>query len=90
MSCKCLVHSLDVSSNTGLAFRIWQKYVGSLSLLQLVKNTDVVVGDVMQVDTGDKLIADGVLIDHHHLVIDEASLTGVWRWFAAAAEVRRL
>ena len=44
--------------------------------LQLVKNTDVVVGDVMQVDTGDKLIADGVLIDHHHLIIDEASLTG--------------
>jgi P-type E1-E2 ATPase len=43
---------------------------------QLIKNTDIVVGDVMQVDTGDKIIADGIMIDGHHLVVDEASLTG--------------
>ena len=42
----------------------------------LVPNTDVVVGDVMLLNTGDKLIADGLMLDGHHLVIDEASLTG--------------
>ena len=43
---------------------------------QLVPNTDIVVGDVMVLDTGDKVIADGVEIEGHNLVIDEASLTG--------------
>lgn len=35
---------------------------------QIIPNTEVVVGDVMLVDTGDKIIADGVMIDGHHLV----------------------
>lgn len=35
---------------------------------QIVNNTDVVVGDLMLLDTGDKLIADGVMVDGHHLV----------------------
>jgi P-type Ca2+ transporter type 2C len=43
---------------------------------QLVPNTDIVVGDVMVLDTGDKVVADGVEIEGHGLVIDEASLTG--------------
>jgi Ca2+-transporting ATPase len=43
---------------------------------QLVPNTDIVVGDVMMLDTGDKVIADGVEIEGHGLTIDEASLTG--------------
>jgi P-type Ca2+ transporter type 2C len=43
---------------------------------QLVPNTDLVVGDVMVLDTGDKVVADGVEIEGHALVIDEASLTG--------------
>lgn len=43
---------------------------------QLVPNTDIVVGDVMVLDTGDKVIADGVEIEGHNLIIDEASLTG--------------
>ncbi|PNH12838.1 Calcium-transporting ATPase PAT1 [Tetrabaena socialis] len=42
----------------------------------LVGNTEIVVGDVMFLDTGDKLIADGIVIDAQGLVIDEASLTG--------------
>lgn len=42
----------------------------------LVGNHEVVVGDVMILDTGDKVVADGVEIDGHALVIDEASLTG--------------
>ena len=36
----------------------------------------VVVGDIMFLDTGDKVIADGIVIDSQGLVLDEASLTG--------------
>ena len=42
----------------------------------LVVNHDVVVGDVMILDTGDKIIADGIVIHSFGLVVDEASLTG--------------
>ncbi|KAL4450031.1 hypothetical protein ABPG77_010700 [Micractinium sp. CCAP 211/92] len=41
-----------------------------------IPNTDVVVGDVMLLDTGDKIVADGYTIEVHGLVVDEASLTG--------------
>ncbi|EFN57544.1 hypothetical protein CHLNCDRAFT_6358, partial [Chlorella variabilis] len=41
-----------------------------------IPNHDVVVGDVMLLDTGDKIIADGFTIEVHGLVVDEASLTG--------------
>lgn len=44
--------------------------------VQMVKNTDLVVGDVYLVNMGDKVVADGIMIDGFHLVIDEASLTG--------------
>ena len=43
---------------------------------QLVLNTDLVVGDVVRLITGDKVAADGVLLAAQGLVIDEASLTG--------------
>ncbi|KAL6781722.1 FAP10B [Auxenochlorella protothecoides x Auxenochlorella symbiontica] len=39
-------------------------------------NSEVVVGDVLCLDTGDKIVADGYMIDGHGLVVDEASLTG--------------
>ncbi|KAG2500891.1 hypothetical protein HYH03_001650 [Edaphochlamys debaryana] len=42
----------------------------------LVENTELVVGDVYLLDTGDKVVADGVCYDSQGLVIDEASLTG--------------
>lgn len=42
----------------------------------LVPNTAIVVGDVLMLDTGDKVIADALLIAGHGLVVDEASLTG--------------
>jgi Ca2+-transporting ATPase len=44
--------------------------------MQMVKNTDLVVGDVYLINMGDKVVADGIMIDGFHLVIDEASLTG--------------
>ena len=42
----------------------------------LIPNTEVLVGDVLMLDTGDKVVADGLVIHGHGLVIDEASLTG--------------
>ena len=33
-------------------------------------------GDLLILDTGDKVIADGLFVQGHGLVIDEASLTG--------------
>ena len=42
----------------------------------LVENIDVVVGDVLLLDTGDKIVADGILTKAFGLVVDEASLTG--------------
>ena len=38
----------------------------------LVTNTDVVVGDVLLLDTGDRVVADGVAVEAHGLTIDEA------------------
>jgi hypothetical protein len=43
---------------------------------QVVPNTDLVVGDVLLLNMGDKVVADGIMIDGFHLVVDEASLTG--------------
>lgn len=42
----------------------------------LVENTEVVVGDLLLLDTGDKIVADGVLAKGFNLVVDEAALTG--------------
>ena len=42
----------------------------------LVSNEDVVVGDIMLLDTGDKVVADGLYIEGFGLIVDEASLTG--------------
>ncbi|KAL6763493.1 plasma membrane calcium-transporting ATPase [Haematococcus lacustris] len=42
----------------------------------MVHNTSVVVGDLLFLDTGDKICADGLLVESQGIVIDEASLTG--------------
>lgn len=42
----------------------------------LVPNTQIVVGDVIILQTGDKITADGIVIACHNMVVDEASLTG--------------
>lgn len=41
-----------------------------------MKNNELVVGDILVLNTGDRVTADGVLFESHDLVIDEASLTG--------------
>ena len=42
----------------------------------LIENLDIVVGDLLVLDTGDKIVADGVAVESFGLVVDEASLTG--------------
>ena len=42
----------------------------------LVENTEIVVGDLLLLDTGDKIAADGVVVKGFNLVVDEAALTG--------------
>ena len=44
--------------------------------LHMVSNHDIVVGDVVLLDAGDKVIADMIMIESFGLIIDEASLTG--------------
>ena len=44
--------------------------------LTMVTNHDLVVGDIVIMDAGDKIVADMIMFDTHGLVIDEASLTG--------------
>ena len=43
---------------------------------KLLPNTEVVVGDVLLLDTGDKVVADALYIEGFGLAIDEAALTG--------------
>ena len=42
----------------------------------LVPNPQIVVGDVIILQTGDKITADGIVIESNNMVVDEASLTG--------------
>ena len=45
-------------------------------ILQYIQKKDVVVGDIIKIETGDKVPADGRLIDSLQLKIDESMLTG--------------
>ena len=42
----------------------------------LIPSTGVVCGDVLVLEMGDKIVADGLLIASDHLCVDEAALTG--------------
>ena len=64
-----------------------------------MENTEVVVGDLLLLDTGDKIVADGIVAKSFHLVVDEAALTGESEpqpkgeddvWCMSGSEVRRL
>lgn len=43
---------------------------------ELIVTFDIVCGDVVVLDMGDKVLADGILINSFGIVLDEASLTG--------------
>ncbi|GAB4816684.1 hypothetical protein N2152v2_003730 [Parachlorella kessleri] len=53
-----------------------QKETIEVKVVRNGKEQLVVVGDLLVLDTGDKVVADGYVIEAHGLVIDEASLTG--------------
>ncbi|MBQ3172832.1 MAG: calcium-translocating P-type ATPase, PMCA-type [Alistipes sp.] len=44
--------------------------------MMLVERQDVVVGDVVRLEGGDEIPADGVLLDAQHLRVDESNFTG--------------
>ena len=41
-----------------------------------IRNSELVVGDILVLNTGDRVTADGFLFYNNDLVVDEASLTG--------------
>ncbi len=41
-----------------------------------ISQKDVVVGDILLLDAGDKIVADGRIIESNSLLVDESSLTG--------------
>lgn len=43
---------------------------------QLVTQKEIVVGDIIMVETGDKIVADGRLLESNDLSVDESALTG--------------
>ena len=43
---------------------------------QLVTQREIVVGDIIMVETGDKIVADGRIIEINDLYVDESALTG--------------
>lgn len=43
---------------------------------QMVTQKEIVVGDIIMVETGDKIVADGRLLDSNDLSVDESALTG--------------
>lgn len=45
-------------------------------LVQKLNQRELVVGDLLLVGTGDKLVADGRLVEEHDLQVDESMLTG--------------
>ncbi|MCR5666317.1 MAG: calcium-translocating P-type ATPase, PMCA-type [Eubacterium sp.] len=44
--------------------------------VQLAPQREIVVGDVLLIETGDKIVADGRLIESNDLSVDESALTG--------------
>lgn len=38
---------------------------------------DIVVGDILVIESGDKIPADGVLLEYYDITVNESSLTGM-------------
>ena len=43
---------------------------------QLITQKEIVVGDIIMIETGDKIVADGRLLSSNDLFVDESALTG--------------
>ena len=58
-----------------------------------VPRCDIVVGDVVILDTGEKMPADGTILDSQNLIVDESSFTGepsAWKTHDASALIDAL
>ncbi|WP_242870542.1 calcium-translocating P-type ATPase, PMCA-type [Eubacterium oxidoreducens] len=44
--------------------------------VQLVAQREIVVGDILLIETGDKIVADGRILEANDLSVDESALTG--------------
>lgn len=44
--------------------------------MMLIERQDVVVGDIVRLEGGDEIPADGILVDAQHLRVDESNFTG--------------
>lgn len=53
-----------------------RKKAGAMPRLYQIKKSDVVVGDIVKLESGDEIPADGVLVDAVTLRVDESNFTG--------------
>ena len=79
----CVVITVVTEGKSAKAFEALNK-INEDTLVKVIRNGEaqyvtqasIVVGDVMLLETGDKIVADGRLIETQELSVDESTLTG--------------
>ncbi len=79
----CVVITVVTEGRSAKAFEELNK-INEDTLVKVIRNGEaqyvtqgeIVVGDIMLIETGDKIVADGRLIESHELNVDESTLTG--------------
>ncbi len=79
----CVVITVVTEGRSAKAFEELNK-INEDTLVKVIRNGeaqyvtqgDIVVGDIMLLETGDKIVADGRLIETQELSVDESTLTG--------------
>ncbi len=79
----CVVITVITEGRSAKAFEALNK-INEDTLVKVIRNGDaqyitqreVVVGDILLLETGDKIVADGRLIETQELLVDESALTG--------------
>lgn len=78
-----LVITLVMEGKSEKAFELLSKMKEAIQVkvlregsVRLIDQSELVVGDIVLLSTGDKVLVDGRLIEASHLEVDESSLTG--------------
>ena len=79
----CIVITVVTEGRSAKAFEALNK-INEDTLVKVIRNGEaqyvtqgeIVVGDILLLETGDKIVADGRLIETHELSVDESTLTG--------------
>ena len=79
----CVVITVVTEGKSAKAFEALNK-INEDTLVKVIRNGEaqyvtqasIVVGDIMLLETGDKIVADGRLIETQELSVDESTLTG--------------